>query len=232
MSSRSRDVADAFSAIAPTYDDHYRRPGDLADNDWIFGRARRIARMCPEGLFIDFGCGPGTALGWNVADPEHYLGIDLAEGMIEEARHRWPGYSFQHGGHEAIPGRRACSFILGAFGPLQYVHPLKLDAVAGAVLDALKPGGRFLLMARPTPTPTRVLGDDLTYGYNGEWLADHFRIEGVVTCRVRGHRRWLSRKAGQMSRKVQKMSLLAEGLYPLQPDACDWLVLEGHAIDR
>lgn len=217
------DVAAAFSAVAPTYDDHYSTPADLADSEVIFGRARRLFRKGPPGVLIDLGCGPGTALAWNVASPHDYLGIDLAEGMIEEARLRWPGHTFVHGDHHAIRPSSAV-FILGGFGPIQYVHPHERPHFARAVVGGLVPGGRFLLMARPRQIATSVLDHDVVYPVTARRLEADFLLAGAEDVTVKGHRRYTM---STWRVRVQTTSLQVESLFPFQADRAEWLVVEG-----
>lgn len=217
-------MAAAFSAVAASYDEYYSTPADLADSEVIFRRARRLFRKGPPGILIDIGCGPGTALSWNVAGPDDYIGIDLAEGMIEEARRRWPPYSFVHGDHHAIQPQSA-TFILGGFCPIQYVHPRDRPEFARKVVDGLVPGGRFLVMARPHTVPTRIFDDDdLTWPASPDRLHTDFSRAGAVDVTVRGHRHVVP-KTWPVA--MQTWSLRAEQLFPLLVPASEYLVVEG-----
>lgn len=215
-STYSRRVASAYSAVASEYDRTYSTPADLADSDLVFARAKRLYR---GGLFVDLGCGPGTALRWEVADRESYLGIDPAVGALAVAEERWPGFRFQRGDHRDLP--QGCGFVLGGFGPL--LHVPDLFDFASRIRHALDPGGSFLVTSQPTGRPARILGSDIsTYVYRARELREAFAWARQM--RLYGHRRWTPALG---PRRLQRWALSAEYRLPRNPDLCDWIVIEG-----
>ena len=208
-----------FDAVAEFYDETYSTPADLADSDVIFARARALARKVP-GTFIDLGCGTGIALDWNVCPPDWYVGIDPSEGMIRVAGRRHLREMFSTGDDRNLPDWQA-GFILGGFGPLQYVEPERLTEFSLNVHDGLRVGGRFLLMGRAQPRETRITGGR-SYVYGPETLSAAFAWARGL--RVRGHRRWTGER---LSRDAQRWALRAEGLLRPDPETCEWIVIEG-----
>jgi SAM-dependent methyltransferase len=65
---------------------------------------------------LDVGCGIGTLAAAAAARGATVTGVDLAEGMLAEARRRHPGLEFVHGDAEALPfADGAFDVALGAF---------------------------------------------------------------------------------------------------------------------
>jgi SAM-dependent methyltransferase len=222
-STYSREVAAAFDAVAEEYEQHYSTRGDLADTHHIANRARDLYAPVAPGTFVDLGCGPGTMLPWLMLPANQYLGADISEAMIEQARWRFGhlGYRF-HVADECWLERRDVTFILGAFGPLQ--HAYHLGEFANSIRKALRPGGRFLLMGRARQARTRVLGSDaLTRPYSAAQVRSAF---GGWTnwLDITPHRtltpRWLPYS-------LQRTALFWEDKLNLDPDGGEWLVVEG-----
>lgn len=73
----------------------------------------RLQRHCATMLFeqlapdcqrlVDLGCGPAVNSAKLNEHCQHYLGIDLAEGMLAEAQTRYPKLAFIGGDMEALP---------------------------------------------------------------------------------------------------------------------------------
>jgi len=210
-----REVARAFSAQAEGYDDFYSSRADRADSIRIFGRARRNA---VPGLFLDLGCGPGTAVLYDVTDKGSYVGVDISKEMVRVARKRYPGWMFELRSEADLPDEFAAT-IMGAFAPLQ--HVLNLPEFAWQIHRILQPGGRFLVMGEPTGRPVKVLGPTVvTTPLRAAQACSAFRWADDL--RVTGHRRFTP---GWLPPIVQALMLSAEAPF-VNPDRCDWIVVE------
>lgn len=219
------EVAAAFDAVAEGYDDHYSTRADLADTLHIVNRARDLYALEAPGLFVDLGCGPGTAIPYLMLPTEQYLGIDLSPGMVAAARKRWAykGYRFQHGDERSM-ARLGAAFVFGGFGPLQHaLHPAEF---ADSIRLALRPGGRFLVMGRARMAPTRVLGSDaLTWPYSASRVHRAFAAAGLWNLHVYAHRRWVPHWwPVRWQRRALEWEFAREWI---DPNLGEWLVIEG-----
>lgn len=216
-------MAAAFDAVADHYDDFYSTRADLAESALVFGRAQARFESNPvPGQFIDLGCGPGTALRWLTVSPGRYLGVDISELAIQRARSLYAsaGYRFQVGDEEELESGLA-AFVLGGFGPLQYVD--SLARFSTHVRRILVPGGRFLIMGRPRMAATRVLASDaLTRPYSAAQVRERF--SWAEELEVYGLRRWTPR---WLPVRTQIRLMTCEHVMRPKPDRCEWLIVEG-----
>jgi len=74
------------------------------------------AGVGPGTAVLDVGCGPGALSAAAAARGARVTGVDLAEGMLAEARRRHPGITFRHADAEQLPfDAGAFDVALGAF---------------------------------------------------------------------------------------------------------------------
>ena len=140
----------------------------------------RRARLLPGERVLDLGTGTGTAAGLAVGDGRHVTGLDAAPGMLEIARHTYPGVDFIDADFGAIPLADA------SFDALLAVHSLLFadDAVATLTewLRVTRPGGRLSLSV-PGPqnaAPSSVLGG--VYERFGIGFGDYPAASAVAGC--------------------------------------------------
>jgi ubiquinone/menaquinone biosynthesis C-methylase UbiE len=98
----------------------------------------------PEAV-LDIGCGTGrllrkVAARWPAA---HLIGIDPAEGMVEEARRLTPGATFYVSPAEALP--LPDSSVDLVMSTTSFHHWLDQAQGLHQIARVLRPGGRFLL---------------------------------------------------------------------------------------
>jgi len=121
---------------APSYDDRVgRRTRTVAARlvDAVgAGPAKRVLDVC---------CGPGYSAGEAAARGADALGIDIAPGMVEQARRLFPQARFQVGDAEALEVPDASvDGVVCAFGMLHLPEP---ERAIAEVLRVLRPGGHY-----------------------------------------------------------------------------------------
>lgn len=93
------------NAMAGRYDRDYHEPPIMKRHAEDF--AQFVATYFnPGDRVLDLGCGPGTLWRlWETTLAGHgaLIGVDLAPGMVEQARHRWPAGDFRIGNILEIP---------------------------------------------------------------------------------------------------------------------------------
>jgi 2-polyprenyl-6-hydroxyphenyl methylase/3-demethylubiquinone-9 3-methyltransferase len=141
------DVAAFFDSCAPAYADQHGDADRLLR--YRLSLVRAAARLRPEDVVLEIGCGTGFHLLALAAEYGRGLGVDLSPAMIDVARGRLgPGQ-----GHVAFAvdaAERLATLADGsvdvalAIGALE--HMLDQEAVCRGVFRVLKPGGRFVCL--------------------------------------------------------------------------------------
>jgi SAM-dependent methyltransferase len=104
-----------------------------------------------NGATADIGCGSGREVAWLNANGFPAQGFDASEGLLTEARARYPGLRFTHAELPELRGIAANSFD-NVLCETVIMH-LALALIAPSVrrmLDLTKPGGIFYLSWRVT----------------------------------------------------------------------------------
>ncbi|MQL48555.1 methyltransferase domain-containing protein [Photorhabdus khanii] len=164
-----------FSRIAPTYEKKYGDKLGLAHDECLEVLKQHTWSVSPQ-CILDIGCGTGALLErlhqlWPQA---RCIGVDPAEGMVDEAVRRRPFASFLRGNAEALPLESAninlvvCSMSFG--------HWYDKSAGLKEVKRILHPEGLFCLVENSPP------GWGLTYIINRllRSLADYVPKEEVI----------------------------------------------------
>jgi ubiquinone/menaquinone biosynthesis C-methylase UbiE len=109
----------------------------------------------PGAKLLDLACGPGYVAENATRRGLDALGTDIAEGMVKEARQRFPDTRFDTADAERLHFADA-SFdaVTCAFGMLHFPRPGKAVAEAYRVL---RPGGRFAFSVWCGPTKARLI---------------------------------------------------------------------------
>lgn len=129
--------ADGWSARAGTYDALMARATAFAIEPLL-----DAADVGPGVRVLDVGCGPGALSAAAAARGADVTGVDLAAGMLAEARRRHPGITFLEGDADDLPfPDGAFDVALGAFIVNHLPHPeraaAELRRVAGRVALAM-----------------------------------------------------------------------------------------------
>ena len=148
-------LAETYNQIAPGFDSQYHEPIHYAE-EWIIND--HIAAMKPLGRVLSAGCGTGHDITMCILEPEGFLGTDISEGMLAEARKKYPNYAFEN---KAIadPVEREFDTVLGIFGVVNYGG---LEVVLERFKE-VKATKLFLVMFAPSYTPPYVNGEIRRY---------------------------------------------------------------------
>jgi SAM-dependent methyltransferase len=105
----------------------------------------------PGGATADIGCGSGREVAWLNANSFAAVGFDASEGLLAEARQRYPDFTFTHAELPDLRGVAAASFdnVL-CETVIMHLAPALIAASIRRMLDIVKPGGIFYLSWRVT----------------------------------------------------------------------------------
>lgn len=141
-------VSPAFTAVAPHYDALMR---DVPYRSWVRYLHRLLdARKATPKRILDLACGTGNVSEILAEEGYEVVGVDLSEGMIDQARRKARKrslpveYHVQDAARLELPGP-AFDLCISLFDSLNYI--LDPDALASAisrVFAHLQPGGLFV----------------------------------------------------------------------------------------
>jgi SAM-dependent methyltransferase len=103
------------------------------------------------GTTADIGCGSGREVAWLNASGFPAVGYDASDGLLAEARARYPALNFAHAELPDLPGIAANTFdnVLCETVIMHLDRALIAPSVA-RMLDIVRPGGMFYLSWRVT----------------------------------------------------------------------------------
>jgi len=136
-------IENAYNAVAKEYADaffgeHEKKP---KDQEMLLSFSKEIGDRRPV---WDLGCGPGQTAQYLKDLGVKISGLDLSEGILEQARKSYPGIHFQKG--DILNLEFADDSIAGVVSFYSIVHFTE-DQVAKTfreIFRVLKPGGKFL----------------------------------------------------------------------------------------
>jgi SAM-dependent methyltransferase len=98
------------------------------------------------GTTADIGCGSGREVAWLNANGFPAEGCDASEGLLAEARTRYPQLRFAHAELPELAGIAACSFdnVL-CETVIMHLDPALIAPSVRRMLDVVKPGGVLYL---------------------------------------------------------------------------------------
>jgi SAM-dependent methyltransferase len=141
-----RVTLDAYDSAAAAFAKEWHEqpaPIDLQDI---------VARFFIKGgATADIGCGSGREVAWLNANGFPASGFDASDGLLAEARSRYPGLSFAHAELPDLHGIAASSFdnVLCETVIMHLDHRQIAPSVR-RMLELVKPGGVFYLSWRVT----------------------------------------------------------------------------------
>lgn len=154
---KTEQVRQMFDAIAPAYDFMNRAMTLGIDIWWRRLAVKRLKRIHPKHI-LDVATGTGDfAIQLNESlHPQHITGIDLSQGMLDEARRKVKGkelentISFEQGDCMALPmADETFDAVTVAFGVRNFEH---LQQGYHEMARVLKPGGMLCVLELSTPT--------------------------------------------------------------------------------
>jgi SAM-dependent methyltransferase len=105
----------------------------------------------PGGVTADIGCGSGREVAWLNASGFPAVGFDASEGLLAEARKRYPDFTFAQAELPDLRGIAAGSYdnVL-CETVIMHLGPALIAPSVRRMLDIVKPGGIFYLSWRVT----------------------------------------------------------------------------------
>ena len=112
---------------------------------------RLLSEFFEPGLTADIGCGSGRDLAWLASQGFSVRGFDVSEGLLAEARKRYPALSFSHAELPKLDGIASMTFqnVL-CETVLMHLEPGAIADSVRRLLDILVPGGVLYLSWRVT----------------------------------------------------------------------------------
>ena len=154
---KTEQVRQMFDAIAPAYDFMNRAMTLGIDIWWRRLAVKRLKRIKPSRI-LDVATGTGDfAIQLNqTLHPQHITGIDLSQGMLDEACHKvnekglGKTITFEQGDCMALPMQdETFDAVTVAFGVRNFEH---LQQGYKEMARVLKPGGMLCVLELSTPT--------------------------------------------------------------------------------
>jgi ubiquinone/menaquinone biosynthesis C-methylase UbiE len=189
-----------YSAIAPRYNTVFER-AILAED--------RLAGLVQETMtgrqVLDLACGNGRWL--ERFRPATYMGLDLNEAMLREARQRYPDARFVQANMTQLPfPDRSFDGVISMFGAMGHLPPAEQQAMVHEAWRVLRPEGMAIFtngnLWSPFTLPTTLVGGRV-------------RIEGV---RLRVHSTTPRRFAQMLSSfRVSRLESYDYSYVPIMP---------------
>ena len=123
--------------------------------DWHDQPAPRDLQEVVERFFVrggnsaDIGCGSGREVGWLNANGFSAAGFDASEGLLKEARQRYPGLKFAHSELPELRGVGSFDNVL-CETVIMHLDRKQIAAAVRRLLDVVKPSGILYLSWRVT----------------------------------------------------------------------------------
>jgi SAM-dependent methyltransferase len=161
---RDGKVRAAYATVAAAYADHFDAElTDLPFESWLLRRVVDLAHGAPV---IDVGAGPGHVAAFLVEAGAHASGMDLSPEMVEEARRRHPGISYEVGDLRRLlrPATHDGWGAVLAWYSLIHLAPSELPEAMASLARPLRAGGWLILALHAGAelrTVTEWLGHDV-----------------------------------------------------------------------
>ncbi|MCO5993886.1 class I SAM-dependent methyltransferase [Actinoallomurus rhizosphaericola] len=132
-----------YSALAPTYEEHFEVPHRRAYDTLAWERVRRV--LPGRGPIVDAGCGVGRWVDRLVAAGHTVIGIEQSPGMLAELRRAdRPGFTLVEGSMETAELAEGSAAMVMALGSLQYTADP--EATVRRFARWVRPGGRVVVL--------------------------------------------------------------------------------------
>jgi SAM-dependent methyltransferase len=132
-----------YSALAPTYEQHFEVPHRRAYDTLAWERVRRL--LPERGPIVDAGCGVGRWVDRLVEAGHTVIGIEQSPGMLAELRRADRlGFTLVPGSMETAELAEASAGMVMALGSLQYTTDP--EATVRRFARWVRPGGRVVVL--------------------------------------------------------------------------------------
>ncbi|GAB3791202.1 DUF480 domain-containing protein [Nocardioides ungokensis] len=142
---RDARVRSSYDAVAGAYAEHLvDELGGLAFETWLLDR---VVAHADGGPVVEVGSGPGHVTAYLADGGAEATGIDLSPAMVDEARRRFPGRSFEVGDLRRLSRPVASAgwaAVLGWYS-LNHLAASELPEAIAALARPLAPGGWLVL---------------------------------------------------------------------------------------
>jgi uncharacterized protein YceH (UPF0502 family) len=152
---RDDRVRAAYGTVAETYADRLGNEIEgLPFERWLLDR---VVEHAGEQPVVEVGCGPGHVTAYLAAAGAAATGLDLTPQMVDEARRRHPGVSYEVGDLRRLM-RPTTSDGWGAvlaWYSLIHLAPSELPDAVAALVRPIRPGGWLVLAMHAGPAGVR-----------------------------------------------------------------------------
>ena len=142
---RDDKVRAAYAAVATSYAEHLcDELDDLPFESWLLRRVVELAGAAPV---IEVGTGPGHVAAFLAQSGADATGLDLTPEMVEEARRRYPGVSYQIGDLRRLmrPGTHDGWGAVLAWYSLIHLAASEIPAAVDSLVRPLRTNGWLVL---------------------------------------------------------------------------------------
>ena len=110
-----------------------------------------VRRFFIPGLTADIGCGSGREVAWLGANGYPAIGYDASEGLLAEARARYPGLAFHTAALPNLDGLADASFAnVLCETVIMHLPPAAIAPAVRRLISLVQPGGILYLSWRTT----------------------------------------------------------------------------------
>ncbi len=155
---RDDKVRAAYAAVAASYaEERWDELAGLPFESWLL---RRVVELSDGAPVIDVGTGPGHVAAFLAEAGADATGLDVTPEMVDEARRRYPGVSYQVGDLRRLmrPATHDGWGAVLAWYSLSHLAASELPAAIGSLTRPLRANG-WLVLALPTGAEVRTLTD-------------------------------------------------------------------------
>jgi SAM-dependent methyltransferase len=139
---RRRSAEERFDTLhAPTYDQQEWAVIEPTHRRFV---SALIERCPPGGRILDAACGTGKYFGMILDAGRQVVGTDQSEGMLAQARAKYPGVPTEKVGLQELAHVAAFDAAI-CVDAMEYVFPEDWPLVLGNLRRALRPGGHLYL---------------------------------------------------------------------------------------
>jgi len=142
MSEKHDATRASYNRVAAEYARHFT---DELDHKPIERQLLDEFLTGSTGRICDLGCGPGQVAAYLHARGRDVVGVDLSDGMVEQAQRLYPSIPFVQADMRSLPFDDASLAGIIAFYSLIHIPPAEMPATALELRRVLRPDGELLV---------------------------------------------------------------------------------------